>query len=302
MQENSYTYLPPETLDTLKNVEFVARSLVEGAMLGLHRSPYRGFSSEFAEYRKYSPGDNVKYIDWKTYARSDRYYIKCFNEETNLNSYILLDTSGSMAMAGAAKAKCPAKFNYACYLAAAFMYLAHKQRDAFSLLTWSEKPGEFTGCSNSLSHLGTMLKHLEALKPSGISNAAFSLSKIAEHIPRRSLVLVFSDFLEHGTDFLRSLHQLTFKQCEVILFQILNADELAFPYKGLIKFQDLETGETMELEGEACREQYLSALEKYNSEIKGFCDQHRIAFEKLTTEAPFERALAAYFSKREVLF
>ena len=95
MQENTYTYLPPETLDTLKNVEFVARSLVEGAMLGLHRSPYRGFSSEFAEYRKYSPGDSIRYIDWKTYARSDRYYIKCFNEETNLKSYILLDTSST---------------------------------------------------------------------------------------------------------------------------------------------------------------------------------------------------------------
>ena len=143
---------------------------------------------------------------------------------------------------------------------------------------------------------------MEALKPGGISNAAASLAKIAEHIPRRSLVLVFSDFLEQGTDFLRSLHQLTFKQCEVILFQILNGDELAFPYKGLIKFQDLETGETMELEGEACQTPYLAALAKYNSEIKGFCDQHKIAFETLSTETPFERALAAYFSKREVLF
>ena len=106
----------------------------------------------------------------------------------------------------------------------------------------------------------------------------------------------------HRKEFLRSLHQLTFKQCEVILFQILNGDELAFPYKGLIKFQDLETGETIELEGEACREQYLQALEKYNSEIKNFCDQHKIAFETFSTETPFERALAAYFSKREVLF
>jgi len=299
--ESNYTYLPPETLDTLRNIEFVARSLVEGAMLGLHRSPYRGFSSEFAEYRKYSPGDSVKYIDWKTYARSDRYYIKCFNEETNLKCYVLLDTSNSMAMSGGG-ANGIAKFNYACYLAAAFMYLSHKQRDAFSLITWNNRPGDFTACSNSLSHLGASLKRLEALRPGGISNAAASLAKIAEQIPRRSLVLVFSDFLERDTAFLRSLHQLTFKQCEVILFQVLNGDELGFPYKGLIKFQDLETGETMELEGEACRAQYLAALEKYNSEIKGFCEQHRISFETLSTETPFERALAAYFSKREVLF
>ena len=302
MREHHQTYLPPETLDTLRNVEFVARSLVEGGMLGLHRSPYRGFSSEFAEYRKYSPGDSVKYIDWKTYARSDRYYIKCFNEETNLNCFILLDTSNSMAMAAADAPPTPAKFNYACYLAAAFMYLAHKQRDAFSLLTWSNEPGDFTGCSNSTTHLAQCLSRLEALKPAGISNAAASLAKLAEQIPRRSLVLVFSDFLERGTDFLRSLHQLTFKQCEVILFQVLNGDERKFPYRGLIQFQDMETGETMELEGEACREHYLAELQKYNAEIKAFCDQHKIAFETLTTETPFERALAAYFSKREVLF
>ena len=226
MSDSRYTYLPPETLESLKHIELVARSLVEGGMLGLHRSPYRGFSSEFAEYRKYSPGDSVKYIDWKTYARSDRYYIKCFEEETNLHSYILLDTSGSMAMSGSDGRQSPAKFHYACYFAAAFMYLAHQQRDAHALFTWSDAPGEFTGCSNSITHLSSNLRRLESLKAEGVSNAAFSLARIAERIPRRSLVIVFSDFLERNSNFLRSLHQLTFKHCEVILFQILNEDEL----------------------------------------------------------------------------
>ena len=302
MPEIHQTYLPSETLDTLRNIEFVARYLVEGGMLGLHRSPYRGFSSEFAEYRKYTPGDSVKYIDWKTYARSDRYYIKCFNEETNLKCHILLDTSNSMAMASEDSPPTPAKFNYACYLAAAFMYLAHKQRDAFSLQTWSDIPSEFTGCSNSSAHLAECLQRLETLTPAGLSNTAACLAKIAELIPRRSLVIIFSDFLGNGTEFLRSLHQLNFKQCEVILFQILNADEIRFPYQGLVQFQDMETGQTMELEGDACREHYLNELRKYNAQIKEFCDCHKIAFETLSTETPFERALAAYFSKREVLF
>ncbi len=302
MPDSRYTYLPPETLDSLKHIELIARSLVEGGMLGLHRSPYRGFSSEFAEYRKYSPGDSVKYIDWKTYARSDRYYIKCFEEETNLHSYILLDTSGSMAMSAADGRRSPAKFHYACYFAAAFMYLAHQQRDAHGLFTWSDVPGPFSGCSNSVSHLAANLRHLESLKPEGVSNATFSLGQIADRIPRRSLVIVFSDFLERNSDFLRSLHQLTFKHCEVILFQILNEDELRFPYRGLIRFQDMETGEAMELESEACREYYLEALRNYNAELKNFCDQYKITFETLTTADPFERALAAYFSKREVLF
>ena len=302
MPDRQYTYLSPETLDTLKHIELIARSLVEGGMLGLHRSPYRGFSSEFAEYRKYSPGDSVKYIDWKTYARSDRYYIKCFEEETNLHSYILLDTSGSMAMSGADGRRSPAKFHYACCFAAAFLYLAHQQRDAHGLFTWSDVPGEFTGCSNSATHLASSLRRLESLKPEGVSNAAYSLARIAERIPRRSLVIVFSDFLERNSDFLRPLHLLTFKQCEVILFQILNEDELQFPYRGLIRFQDMETGEAMELESEACREYYLKALRNYNAELKQFCDQYKITFETLTTADPFERALAAYFSKREVLF
>ncbi len=302
MSDSRFTYLPAETLDSLKHIELVARSLVEGGMLGLHRSPFRGFSSEFAEYRKYSPGDSVKYIDWKTYARSDRYYIKCFEEETNLRSYILLDTSGSMAMSASDGRRTPSKFHYACYFAAAFLYLAHQQRDAQALFTWSDVPGECSACSNSAANLAANLRRLESLKPEGVSHAAYSLSRIAERIPRRSLVVVFSDFLERDLSFLRSLHQLTFKRCEVILFQILNEDELHFPYRGLIRFQDMETGEFMELEGEACRSSYLSALHRYNAALKNFCDQYKITMETLTTADPFERALAAYFSKREVLF
>jgi len=271
-------------------------------MLGLHRSPFRGFSSEFAEYRKYSPGDSVKYIDWKTYARSDRYYIKCFEEETNLNAYVLLDTSASMAMSGADEKHSPAKFHYACYFAAAFLYLFHQQRDAHGLCTWSGKPGEFTGCSNAVSHLAANLKRLESLVPEGVSNAAESLAAIADQIPRRSLVIVFSDFLEDNTSFLQAFHQLTFKRCEVILFQILNEDELKFPYRGLIRFEDMETGASLELESEACRDDYLNALRQYNSGLKNFCDRYKIAFETLTTADPFERALAAYFSKREAMY
>jgi uncharacterized protein (DUF58 family) len=299
MARNQFKYLPPETLDSLKHIELVARSLVEGGLLGLHRSPYHGFSSEFAEYRKYTPGDSVRHIDWKTFARSDRYYIKRFEEETNLRSFILLDKSGSMGMPDRSV---PRKFNFACYLAAAFMYLMHQQRDAVGLYTYNDHVCDMVECKSSRSHLITLLKMLEGLEPEGISDAGGCLRRIAEHIPKRSLVILFSDFFDNDQEFLKSLHHLTFKKCEVILFQVLNDNELNFPYKGLVEFEDIETGRTIDLESEACRDFFMKALAKYNKNLKEFCDSQKIAFETLTTSTPFERALAAYFSKREAMF
>jgi uncharacterized protein (DUF58 family) len=296
---NKFQYLPAETLDSLHNIEFVARSLVEGAMLGLHRSPYHGFSSEFAEYRKYSSGDSLKYLDWKVLARTDRYYIKRFEEETNLRSYIVLDQSASMGMSDSAA---PVKFNYTCYIAAAFMYLMHQQHDAAGLFTYSDKILESVECKSSRPHLMNLLKKLENLKPDGKSDAEHCLKLIAERVPKRSLVIIFSDFFDYKPDFLKALHHLTFKGCEVILFQVLNDMEKEFPYKGLVEFEDIETGDTIDLESSACRDYFLKELDKYNSGLKNFCNKRKIAFETLTTSTPFENALLAYFSKREELF
>ena len=296
---DTYRYLPPETLDSLRNIELVARNLVEGAMLGLHRSPYHGFSSEFAEYRKYTPGDGLKYLDWKVLARTDRYYIKRFEEETNLRSYIVLDQSASMGMTDSAA---PVKFNYACYIAAAFMYLMHQQHDGAGLFTYSDQIHKAIECKNSRTHLMNLLKALENLSPAGKSNSELCLKMIAERIPKRSLVIIFSDFFDYKEDFLKSLHHLTFKGCEVILFQVLNNLEKEFPYKGLIEFEDIETGATIDLESDSCREYFLKELAKYNAKLKHFCDSRKIAFETLTTATPFEKALLAYFSKREGLF
>ena len=300
MADNTtYQYLPPETLDSLHNIELVARNLVEGAMLGLHRSPYHGFSSEFAEYRKYSAGDSLKYLDWKVLARTDRYYIKSFEEETNLRSYIVLDQSASMGMSDSAA---PVKFNYACYIAAAFMYLMHQQHDAVGLFSYNDQIRDAFDCKSSRPHLMNLLKFLENLKPEGKSDAGHCLAMVAEHVPKRSLVIIFSDFFDYQQDFLKTLHHLTFKGCEVILFQVLNDLEKEFPYKGLIEFQDIETGVSIDLESDACRNYFLRELAKYNAELKNFCDARKIAFETLTTSTPFEKALLAYFSKREELF
>jgi len=297
---SEFEYLPPETLDRLKNIELVAHGLVEGGLLGLHRSPYHGFSSEFSEYRKYVAGDGIRYIDWKAYARTDRYYIKRFEEETNLHSFIVLDQSASMGMPDPAA---PAKFNYCCYLAAAFMYLMYQQHDGAGLFTFARTITQAVDCKCSRPHLIDLLRRLERLKPEGESGDGDCLVRIAERIPKRSLVMLFSDFLfDRHPEALKALDMLSFKGCELILFQAMNTAEQQFPFHGLVEFEDVETGRTLELECEACRDYYLDEWKKFNAKLKNYCDRRAIVLEPLTTATPFTRALAAYFSKRREMY
>lgn len=297
---SGFTYLPARTLESLKGIELVARSLVEGALLGLHRSPYHGFSSEFAGDRKYAPGDSIRYLDWKALARSGKYYIKEFEEESNLKSYILLDSSGSMAMSDPAGH--PVKFHYACYLAAAFCYLMYQQRDASGLFVYSDRILRASPARAGRANLTALLGTLESLKPEGTTRNGVCLRQIAEQLPRRSLAILFSDFFSLDGDFAPALRLLRFKQCEVILFQVLNDAELTFPYRGRVELQDLETGQRLELEAEPVRDAYLKRLETHNRKLRNLCDSMNFMFETLSSSTPFERALAAYFAKREKLF
>ena len=291
--------LTPRTLDTLKNIEMVARAMVEGTLTGLHRSPYHGFSSEFSEYRKYCPGDAVKHVDWVAYAKTDRYYVKQYEDETNTRTYVVLDRSGSMALGGSGKTH---KFNYACYLAAAFIYLMHRQKDAVGLFTYADTIHTYYPAQCSRLHMLSLLSHIESLVPEGRSDAAPCFHRIAEEVRRRSIVLVFSDFFDPNEAFIRSLRHFQHKDCEVILFQVLDPLETDFPFRGLIEFRDLETGEFMELESEDCRETYLTDLQRYIQNMKQVCGRMNMSFETLNTGTAFDRALLAYFHKRERLF
>jgi uncharacterized protein (DUF58 family) len=285
------TFLEPRTLDALKNVQLIARTLVEGALTGLHRSPYHGFSSEFSEYRKYCPGDPVRHVDWVAFAKSDRYYVKQYEDETNTRTYLALDCSASMGLSR--------KFNYACYLAAAFIWLAHLQKDAAGLFTFADRILDYVPARGAMTHTMELLARIENLKPAGKSDMAPCFHRMAEEVHRRSLVLVFSDFLEASPEFLKGLRQFQHKGCEVILFQVLDPLETKFPYRGLLEFRDLETGESVELEGEDCRGPYLADLATYLETLRKFCGRMNMEFETLDTAMPFERALLAYFHKRE---
>ena len=294
----NYHFLPSETLDTLSNIEMVSKYLVEGSIMGLHRSPYRGFSAEFAEYRKYCPGDSVKHVDWFAYAKTDRYYVKQFENETNLNSYIILDISNSMSMPGTKKHK----FNYACYMAAAFMYLMQRQRDAVGLFTYNDIIREYYPPRNSRKHMLNLLAVLENISPFGRTDAGKCFHDIAEQISKRSLVLIFSDFLDLDAEFVKSLEHFRYKKAEVILFQILDELELTLPYNGFIEFEDMETGDRIEVESEFSRDSYLKDLTDYIGEVKATCEKRNIMFATINTATPFEKSLLAYFAKREELY
>lgn len=300
MGNAGFTYLPASALESLKGIKLVARSLVEGALLGLHRSPYHGFSSEFAGDRKYAPGDSIRYLDWKALARSGKYFIKEFEEESNLASYVILDSSGSMAMADPAGHT--VKFNYACYLAAAFCYLMYRQHDASGLFVYSDEVTCASEARAGRANLTALLGRLETLVPAGPTRNGGCLKKIAGQMPRRSLAVVFSDFFMVDAEFEAALRLLRFKQCEVILFQVLNEAELEFPYRGRVELRDLESGQRLELEAEPVRASYLKRLGEHNRRLGKLCDSLHFMFETLSTSTPFERALAAYFAKREKLF
>ena len=294
----SYHFLPPETLDALSNIEMVSKYLVEGSIMGLHRSPYRGFSAEFAEYRKYCPGDSVKHVDWFAYAKTDRYYVKQFENETNLNSYIILDVSNSMSMPGNKNHK----FNYACYMAAAFMYLMQRQRDAVGLFTYNDIVRECYPPRNSRKHMLNLLSVLEGISLSGRTDAGKCFHDIAEQISKRALVIIFSDFFDIDAEFVKSLEHFRYKKAEVILFQILDELELTLPYNGFIEFEDMETGDRVEVESEFSRDAYVKDLTEYIGGVKASCEKMNIMFETVNTATPFEKSLLAYFAKREELF
>jgi len=297
-QPHPSTLLTPQVLDSLDNIEMIARAMVEGTLTGLHRSPYHGFSCEFSEYRKYSPGDSVRYVDWIAYAKTDRYYVKKYEDETNTRAYVVLDQSASMAL-GQGKNR---KFHYACYLAAAFIYLMQRQKDAVGLFTYTDSIGCYHPPRSSRLHMLTLLAQLESLRPAGRSDAAPCFRRIAETVHRRSLVIILSDFFDLNAEFRKSLRHFQHKDCEVMLFQILDPLETRFPFEGLIDFRDLESGEHMEIESADCRQAFLEDLQAHSRQMRQFCGRLRMSFEILNTGTAFAKALLAYLHTRQWLY
>ncbi len=302
--------LTPELLNQISPFELRARQIVEGFLTGLHKSPYYGFSVEFAEHRPYNPGDEIRHIDWKVFGKSERYYVKQYEEETNLRCHVVLDVSSSMLFKYHGEWT---KLGYGAHLAASLFYLMHRQRDACGLVTFDQELGEMFPAKSSGSHLRYLLSKIEPFTQkdhTGFTNrktaSADVLHEVAERLHRRSMVVVISDLFENVGEhdqLLNALKHLRHKKHEVVLFHMLekrSERELDFP-DGRYLFQDLETGDEMDLVPSQIREAYQKEIEKYTYKFKVACSEAHIDYEEVDTGASFDMALLAYLNKRKRL-
>ena len=289
------SFLDPSVVARLGTLELKARTIVEGFLSGLHRSPFKGFSVEFAEYRQYIPGDDLSTIDWKVYARSDRYFVKKFEEETNLDCHLLLDVSGSM---GYGKHHGMSKFEYGACLAASLGYLMNRQRDAVGLTAFDENIVTMLPASSRTGHLRSLLVALERLTTAHQTNVAKPLHQLADTLTKRGLVVLISDLLDNPEEIIRGLKHFQFRGIDVIVFHVLDADELDFPFEHASRFEDLETAEEITAVPGAVREHYLKQIgdliERYRRELGA----SGIDYQLLNTKHPLELALLSYLSTR----
>lgn len=292
-------YLRPEVIRQVSRLDLRAKFIVEGFLSGLHASPYHGFSVEFSEHRKYVAGDDPKDIDWNIYAKTDKYYIKKFQAETNLNGYLAMDLSASM---GFTLRQELTKFDYAICLAAALGYLMIHQQDPVGLATFDTQIRAFLPPKSKRSQLGTILGLLAQLKPAGETQLAACLHQLAGMIRSKSLVILFSDLLTDPDPVIHALHHLRHKGNEVILFHILDEAEVHFPYSGLIEFEDNESREKMILDAKGIRDDYLDELKQFMGKYQKECFAANIDYVPVNTGLNFDKALTEYLINRKRRF
>jgi uncharacterized protein (DUF58 family) len=289
-------YLKPEVIRQVSRLDLRAKFIVEGFFAGLHASPFHGFSVEFSEHRKYTAGDNIADIDWNVYAKTDRFYIKKFQAETNLTGYLVMDLSGSM---GYTHRQDLTKFEYGISLAAALGYLMIHQQDPVGLVAFDQKVRHSLAPRSRRSHLGQILALLARLRPAGTTEVAASLHQLAGMLRHRSLVMLFSDLLGEPVPIQRALHRLRHSGHDVILFHILDEAEALFPFDGMCLMEDPETGERLLVDADAMKADYLDEVTAFQASYRKECLGARIDYVPLHTGLPFDKALMSYLLSRQ---
>ncbi|HEY3969235.1 MAG TPA: DUF58 domain-containing protein [Planctomycetaceae bacterium] len=288
----------PAFFSRLDNIELRARSIVEGFMHGLHRSPYVGFSVEFSSHREYVPGDDLRHVNWKLFARQKRLYVKEYNAETNLNLYILLDISNSMECASKGRSK----LHYGSALAAALAHLALKQQDAVGITLFADEVVASLPPKAKSHQLDEILRLISATHARPVSDAGRALHQAAELARHRGMVVVISDLFDDLTRIMDGLDHLRYSNHEVLLFHVFDPYERDLPLEGNIRFRDMETGEELTTHAEGVRECYLAAMNQWRDEVERECRNRAIDRIELTTDDPLDEALLDYFVKRSKSF
>ncbi len=289
------SYLKPEVITQIKRLDLRAQFVVKGFLQGLHASPFQGFSVEFSEHRRFSEGDDPADIDWLVYAKTDKYYIKKFEAETNITGYLAMDLSKSMGFTYRQELT---KFDYSICLAAALCYLMIHQQDPVGLVTFDEKIRHCLAPKSRRSHLNNVLSLLSKLKPDGQTDIARSLGQLAAMLKQRSLVMVFSDFLTEKDSVFESLRRLRHGGHDVILFHVLDEAEVTFPFDGMVELQDPESEDTLVVEAEGYRQDYAQQIEDFREAYATECRQMGVDYVPLDTSMQFDHALMEYLLSR----
>lgn len=287
-------YLKPEVIRRIERLDLRAKFVVEGFISGLHGSPFHGFSVEFSEHREYEPGDPLKDMDWALYGRTDRYYLKKYQAETTMSVYVVVDASPSMDFTTGDVTK----FDYSVGIAAALSYLAIRQNDPVGLVTFSDRVRAFIPPRSRRSHLMTVLSTLAKTRPEGRTRIGASLHEVAELVKHRSMILVFSDFMEPLEDLLPAIHHLAFRHHDIVLFHVLDPAELDLPFDDLSTFTDMESGERLIVDPAAARRRYREAVDEHNETLRRRALEAKLDYVRLDTATPYDRALTAFLLAR----
>lgn len=298
MESHRQKYFDPRVLAQLKGLVLRARRIVEGYMTGLHRSPYRGFSIEFAEHREYAPGDDLRYLDWKVFGRTDKFYLKQFEAETNLVCYLVVDASRSMTYQSALAPW--SKWEHAQALAAALAYVVLAQQDSVGLVTFDHAIRSMVRPGAHPAHFKEILAALEQIQPMGKTQMAQVLHELAERFVRRGLVLILSDFFDHAEELVRALAHFRHRRHDVILMQVLDRAEEEFPFEELMLFEGLEEADQVLADARALRAAYVRHFQSAVRRLQRGCREHGIEYVRLRTDRPVDTALRAFLSARKV--
>jgi uncharacterized protein (DUF58 family) len=299
MKTTRYKYLDPAALGRLKNLSLAARSVVEGYFAGMHRSPHRGFSIEFAEHREYTPGVDPRHIDWRVLGRRDKVYVKQYEEETSLRAHVLLDKSASMGYKAPGSAL--TKLEYGSFLAASLAYLMAAQHDAVGLITIDAGVRDRIPARQGSAHLRVLMERLEETNPGGETGLGATFHRLAENLGKRALVVVISDLFDDPAEVVAGLKHFRHNKHEVIVLQTLDRAEIEFPFEDVTKIVDLESRREVVSDPQAFRRAYLEELEKFLEAIRLGCRSAGIDYEVAPTDGPFDLFLGHYLARRQAM-
>jgi len=294
MDENFQRFLDPKILNKITRLDLKARHLVEGFVAGMHKSPYHGFSVEFAEHREYAPGDDIKHLDWKVFGRTDRLYIKEYELDTNLRSHILIDTSESMEY----KSADLSKLELASFIAASMAYVILRQQDSVGIVCFDKEVKQFVPASSSLGHLRTILGTLNQNQPKSTTDIGLVCHTLAERFRQKGLVIVISDLFDEPERILSALQHFRHKRHDVIVFHVLDEYELTFPFQRMTLFEGLEEYPKLLVDPRALRQAYLEEAERFCGEIQRGCAKMMIDYVRLSTDQDLGVELTRYLAQR----